>query len=354
MMTNMARSIELGVEFWNDSCHLGELADAVANGAVGATSNPVIVFAAVKSDQETWLPVLDRLIGDHPDDTEDILAWRLIGEVGARAAAILEPVHARTKGAKGYLSVQVNPKFYGSTRLMVEHGRDLAALAPNIAIKCPATAEGVAAMEQLTALGININATVSFTVAQALAVAEAVERGLDVAEKSGVDMATMHPYVTIMSGRVFDQCKRERDALGTPLDEETLGWSGIAVFKRAWELYQEREYRSTLLCAAYRSQLQWSELVGPAVIQSIPHPWWTGFNAAEVDVARTIDTPVDPKILASLTEHSADFRRAYEPDGLEPRDFVRYGGAYHTLHQFLGGYADYLAFIRGRMLQQLG
>ena len=62
---------------------------------------------------------------------------------------------------------------------MVEHGSILAAVAPNVAIKVPATAAGLKAAEELVAAGINVNATVSFTVPQAVAVAEAFERGLD-------------------------------------------------------------------------------------------------------------------------------------------------------------------------------
>ncbi len=52
-------------------------------------------------------------------------------------------------------------------------------LAPNIQVKIPATAAGIVAIEEATRLGVNINATVSFTLPQAIAVAEAVERGLE-------------------------------------------------------------------------------------------------------------------------------------------------------------------------------
>ena len=64
------------------------------------------------------------------------------------------------------------------TRL-VEQGLRFASLAPNMQVKVPATRAGIAAIEELTAQGVSINATVCFTVPQALAVAEAVERGLE-------------------------------------------------------------------------------------------------------------------------------------------------------------------------------
>ena len=50
---------EYPTEYWNDSCSVVELQEAVDNGAVGATSNPVIVYTVVKQEPKTWQPVLD-------------------------------------------------------------------------------------------------------------------------------------------------------------------------------------------------------------------------------------------------------------------------------------------------------
>ena len=157
----MRLTILRGAEFWNDSCALHELKDAVDHGATGATSNPVIVFSVVKSDPKTWNPVLDAIVRAHETATEDEIAWLLIEEMGRQAAAVLEPVHGQTKGRQGFLSMQVSPKFYGDATRMIEHGRALAALARNIAIKVPSTAAGVQAAEELLAAGINVNATVT-------------------------------------------------------------------------------------------------------------------------------------------------------------------------------------------------
>ncbi len=135
--SRMRLTVSKGAEFWNDSCSLSELKDAVDHGATGATSNPVIVAAVVKADPKTWTPVLDALIRAHETATEDEIAWLLIEEIGRQAASILAPVHARTQGGQGYLSMQVSPKFHANAERMIEHGRALAALAPNIASKVP-------------------------------------------------------------------------------------------------------------------------------------------------------------------------------------------------------------------------
>ena len=206
--SRMAQMTALGADWWNDSGVPSELGEAVSLGAVGGTSNPVIVSQAARTNPQLCVPILDRLIRDHPWDTEDEIAWKLIHELGRASARQLLPVYEATKGAKGFLSMQVNPKFYPNPEQMVTQAVQLAALAPNIAIKAPANAAGIAAMEEMTARGIRVNATVSFSVAQALAVSLALERGLRRARAVGLDADAIRPYITIMIGRVDDHLKR--------------------------------------------------------------------------------------------------------------------------------------------------
>jgi transaldolase len=349
--TKMRLTTERGADFWNDSCALNELGEAVRNGAVGATSNPVIVMTAVKADPGTWTPVIDELALSLPESGEEEIAWKVIETIGKRAAALLEPVYRETGGRKGFLSMQVNPKLYRSAARMLEHGRTLAALAPNIAIKVPATPAGIAAGVELVASGINVNATVSFTLPQALSVAEAFEGALDRAKAAGVDMQKLHPYVTLMVGRLDDLLQRALAKESVSIDPGYLHWAGIAVFKKARGIFRQRGYRSTLLAAAYRHHLHWSELIGPGVVLSMPYAWWKQFEASDIEVAETLDRPVEPRIVDALYARFKDFRRAYDENGLAPDEFLRYGATLHTLNQFIGGYQDLLAIVRERMLR---
>lgn len=348
--SRMRLTVQKGAEFWNDSCALGELRDAVEHGATGATSNPVIVSAAVKADLKTWTPVLDAIIANHGTASEDEVAWLLIEEMGRQAASILEPVHLETKGLQGFLSMQVSPKHYNNAARMIEHGRTLAAIAPNIAIKVPSTAAGVQAAEELVASGINVNATVSFTVSQAMAVAEAFERGLDRAAKTGADMRTLHPYMTLMVGRLDDLLQRVAAKEQIAIDPGYLAWAGIAVFKRAHALFIERGFRSRLLVAAYRHHLHWSQLIGSGILHTMPYPWWKQFEASDIEVEDTLHKPVNPEIVATLQKKFKDFNLAYDEGALKPEQFVSFGATVHTLQQFLGGYQDLLGLVRDRML----
>lgn len=348
--SRMTQMTALGADWWNDSGVPAELAEAVGLGATGGTSNPVIVYQTVKANPDLCLPPLDKLIADHPHATEDELTWKLIAVLGRESARKLLPVFEATKGAKGYLSMQVNPKYYTSKDHMVAHATELAALAPNIAIKAPATETGIAAMEEMTARGIRINATVSFSVAQALAMSAALARGLKRATAAGLNADAIRPYITLMIGRVDDQLKRvvERDKLAvTP---GIVDWAGIAVFKHAHRLFKSRGLPGTLLAAAYRHEGHWSQIIGREVLQTVPYNWWTKFDVSATVPSLTLETPVDGAILAELRAKFPDFLRAHDEEGMKPAEFIRYGATLHTLHQFLGGYADLLALVRGRMI----
>jgi transaldolase len=264
---------------------------------------------------------------------------------------VLEPVYRETRGAKGFLSMQVNPKLYRSSARMAEHGRRLAQVAENVAIKVPAIPAGIAAGAELVAAGINVNATVSFTLPQALVVAEAFEKALDQAQARGFDRSRLHPYVTLMVGRLDDHLQRVLTKEAVSIDPGYLHWAGIAVFKKARCLFRERGYRSTLLAAAYRHHLHWSQLIGRGVILSMPYAWWKQFEASDVEVEETLDRPVEPRILDALYGRFADFRRAYDEGALAPEEFASYGASVHTLNQFISGYHDLLAFVRERMLR---
>jgi transaldolase len=348
--SRMQQMTALGADWWNDSGAPHELAEAVGLGAVGGTSNPVIVSQAVKANPTLCNPVIDRLLAECPHDTEDDIAWKLIHTLARESAAKLKPVYDATKGAKGFLSVQISPKFYPNKELMISQAVQLAGLAPNIAIKAPATEAGIAAMEEMTARGIRINATVSFTVPQALAVSAAIARGLKRAWAAGHDADRIRPYITLMIGRVDDQLKRVAEAQKIAVTPGVIEWAGIAVFKRAHRIFKERALPGTLLAAAYRHEGHWSQIIGREVLQTVPYAWWTKFNTSSTEPKLTLETPVDAAIIAELRAKFPDFVRAYDEDGMKPSEFIRYGATVHTLNQFLGGYADLLAQVRARML----
>jgi transaldolase len=132
---------------------------------------------------------------------------------------------------------------------------------------------------------------------------------------------------------------------GILLRDDAAEWAGIAVFKRAYPLFQERGYRARLLAAAYRNTLHWTELVGGDVTLTMPFVWQQKFDASGLEPSPRIDEPVDPAILSSLLEIT-DFRRAYEPDGMTPAEFESFGPSARTLRAFIKSYHDLQGAIR--------
>jgi transaldolase len=337
-------------DYWNDSCSIDELSYAIRNGAVGATTNPSIVLNVLKKEFAAWKAPLNRLITDNPTWNEEQVAWSLIEEMGLKGAALMMPIFEREQGKKGRLSMQTNPAYYRNSRALVEQAVHFNSLAPNIQVKIPVTAAGIEAFEEATYRGVTINATVSFTVPQAIAVAEAVERGLRRREAEGKPTADIHPACTIMVGRLDDWMKVVAAREGILLTPGYADWAGVAAFKKAYRLYRERGYRTRLLSAAYRNHLHWSEFIGGDVILTIPYDWQVLFNKSHVEVKERMDNPVDPKIIDELYALVPDFRRAYDEDGMTAQEFDVFGATARTLRTFCDHYHELLGIVRDAMI----
>lgn len=335
---------------WNDSASLKELTYSVEHGAVGATCNPVIAMEMLRKELHLWKDRIHELIQQMPEATETQIGWRVVEEMSVQGAELLKPIFDEHKGRNGRLSIQTDPHFYRDPKAIVEQAMRFSALAPNMIVKIPVTQSGVEALEEATYRGVSINATVSFTLPQSIAVAEAVERGLRRREKEGKDIASMGPVCTIMVGRLDDWLKVVADKENITTNPGYLDWAGVAVFKKTYQIFRERGYRIRLLSAAFRNHLHWSEFIGGDVVISPPYKWQLRYNASDVEIVPRISTPVDPKIVDDLLKKFADFERAYNEDGLSVREFDSFPATRRTLRQFIGACHDLSAFIRDFMI----
>ncbi|MCH8098295.1 MAG: transaldolase [Proteobacteria bacterium] len=341
-------------DLWNDSCSIAELSSAIEHGAVGATANPVIVGQVLNKELELWEPCIEKLIAEYPTATEDEIAWKLTEEMSVKAAGLLRPIFDREKGKNGRLSIQTNPQYFRNADLIVAQAVHFDALAPNMIVKIPVTEAGVGAIEEATWRGISINATVCFSVPQAVAVAEAVERGLERRRKAGEDISRMGPVCTIMVGRLDDWLKEVANRQDIVTDPAHLDWAGVAVMKKAYRLFRERGYTARLLSAATRHHRHWSEFIGADMVVTLTPQWQRRLNASDIEVVPRIDDPVDPEIVDGLLDKFADFGRAYEEQGLAPGEFDGFGPTRKTLYGFTGACQDLVRVIRGYLLPGVG
>jgi transaldolase len=332
-------------DIWNDSCAVDELSYAMSYGAVGATANPTIVVDVWKKEPALWRERVRSLAQQEPARTEIDLAWAIVGEMSVRGARLLEPAFERHGGRQGRLSVQTNPTLYRTPERMLAQALEFIELAPNIIVKFPATEAGIGAIEEATFRGVSVNVTVCFTVPQAVAAAEAIDRGLARREVDGLATDRMGPVVTLMMGRIEDWLRVQVDRFGLIADPDALPWSGVAIFKRAYRLFQERGYRARLLGAAIRHHYHWSELIGGDVVITLPASWQRRFNESTVEVRPRIDDPVDPDVVDELRSRFPDFVRAYEPDGLSVAEFDTFPATARTLRTFIASYHDLLHLV---------
>lgn len=332
---------------WNDSADPLELKEALTWGIVGATCNPVIALSAIKADKDYWVGRIKEYAKAHPSETDDQIGWAMVKELSLNAAKILEPEFDKYNGRNGRLSIQTDPRNFRDSTALSNQAIEFSKLAKNIIVKIPVTSEAIGAFEEATYRGVSLNATVSFSVAQTIAVAEAIERGLKRREAEGLDISQMGPVCTIMVGRVDDWVKVSAEKIGAKINPEAMEWAGVAVFKNAHKIYKERGYRTRLLAAAFRNDMHWSQLIGADAVISPPYSWQVKINSAAVmPNPNSIDEPVAPEILNALLDNLPEFRKMYDADGLKVEEFTNFGATLRTLRGFLQSVNDLESFVR--------
>lgn len=337
-------------DVWNDSCAVDELEYALSYGAVGATCNPTIVVDVWNRDAPKWRARAAALGQEAPRATVTDIAWWVMEEMSVTGARLLEPVFEEQAGRQGRLSMQTDPTLYRTPAAIVDQAVHFAGLAPNIIVKIPASAAGIEAIEEATYRGVSVNVTVSFTTAQCIVAAEAIERGLRRRDAEGLDTRRMGPVVTLMAGRVEDWLRVLVERDGLIVDPDALPWSGIAVFKRTYQEFQQRAFRARLLCAAIRHHYHWSELIGGDVVLALPSAWQKRFNASDIEVRARIDDPVEARFVDDLRRHLPDFARAFEPDGLSVAEFDSFGPTARTLRAFIASRQELIRLVTDALI----
>jgi len=227
--------------------------------------------------------------------------------------------------------VQVNPSDAAHKEAMISMARRFSALAPNIAVKLPATFAGLDALESCAAEGITTTATVSFSVAQAVAIAERFRAGLARARAAGLKEGRC--FAVIMVGRLeqylADICADRPCAAAS----QDIGLAGIAVAARALDVYRARGYEASLLFAALRETRHVTAFAGAEAVLSISPRTQKALLAEDPPREEGFRERVAGEAIERLLG-IGEFRKAYQPDGLAPEEFMAWGLVQRTLVQF--------------------
>ena len=315
--------------WWHDSADPIELKRGLERGAVGVTTNPVLAGAAVKNNRERWATAIERAQAQAATPEQQAEALTLVA--ASDAAESLLPVYETSRASSGWVCAQVNPARAGDRACMTAMARRFHAWAPNIAVKLPATAAGLDVLEDCVAEGMTCAATVSFTVPQAIAIAERHRRGIARAVENGIQPGRC--FAVIMIGRLDDYLREIAHDRRSAATESDICQAGLAVSKRAYSIYKKRGYAAVLLVAALRGSYHLSELAGASLVMSIHPAYQEAFLTEDLAREPRIDSAIADVVLSRLRE-LPEFVRAYEPDGMTPAEFIEYGLTQRTLSQF--------------------
>ncbi len=314
--------------WWHDSAIPDEINAALKLGAEGVTTNPVLTFKSFQAAPEFWKAKVDAV----PQTLEfEERAEALLKLVATYAAGQCRGIYDKTGGKQGYALGQLNPSRAGDADAMLKQARRIHSWAENIMIKLPATRAGVEVVENLAAECIPICATINVSVAQAVAVGEAYERGAKKAEAAGKKPPQC--LVVQQVGRLDDYIRDLAKDGKTNVREEDVIQAGLAMAKRTYQIFQEKKFRSIIMPAGLRGAYHITELAGGAITFSI-HPRVQKM-VLDADLKREprMDKPIDKGTLDRLLQLE-EFRKAYEPDGLAPGQFIAFGVVQKLLSQF--------------------
>jgi transaldolase len=196
----------------------------------GLTSNPTIFDHAMKhgSAYDEDIRQLAR-----KGLADEKLFFELAREDLTRAADLFRPVHERTAGVDGWVSLEVSPRLAYDTQSTLAEARDLHARAarPNLFIKIPGTKEGLPAIESAIFAGVPINVTLLFSPEQYVAAAEAWLRGIERRIEAGLSPDVPSVASIFLSRWDVATAEKVPQALRNRL--------GLAIGRRAYRAYCE-------------------------------------------------------------------------------------------------------------------
>jgi transaldolase len=196
----------------------------------GLTSNPTIFDHAIKNSATYDAAIQQKVSAGKTGQT---LFFEIALEDITRAAALFRPVHDRTAGVDGWVSLEVSPLLAYDTASSLASAKSLHAAAgqPNLFIKIPGTREGLPAIEEATFAGIPVNITLLFSREQYLAAADAYLRGVERRIERGLSPVVGSVTSLFISRWDVAVSGKAPDALRDQL--------GIAIAQRTYKAYRE-------------------------------------------------------------------------------------------------------------------
>ncbi|MXZ77558.1 MAG: transaldolase [Acidimicrobiia bacterium] len=297
----------------------GELSRWVERGVRGLTSNPSIFQKAMTSGDE-YDEQFSRLLAEGMSVADAY--WELVLTDISGALDALAPVHEESDGIDGFVSVEVDPKLARDTDSTLAAARALNQRVDrsNLYVKIPGTAEGLPAIQAMTAEGRSVNVTLLFSLSRYADVIEAYLCGLEECEG---DLSTVSGVASFFISRTDTEVDRRLEAIGTPEALALRGQTAVAQGQVAYQIFNQKFSgpRWEALTArgarvqrplwaststknpAYPDTLYVDQLIGPDTVNTLPDATLEAF-LGHGELARTVDA--DPASAQAVLDRVTD------------------------------------------------
>jgi len=246
----LLRLQDCGQSIWLDFIRRGMLESGELqtlideDGLRGVTVNPSILDKAIRQTDD-YREAIEELVAQGKTARE--MYETLAIEDVQRAADLFRPLYDESQGRHGFVSLEVSPHLAYDTQGTIEQVRYLWSELdrPNVMIKVPGTEEGLPAIEQLTADGINVNVTLLFGLPRYQEVADAYISGLETRLSAGEPVDRIASVASFFLSRItvlVDPMLEEMIEAGGPQAEKAArvrGETAIASAKLAYQIYQQ-------------------------------------------------------------------------------------------------------------------
>lgn len=309
---------ECGQAPWLDSLSRDALADGslaalIARGVRGVTSNPSIFEKSITSSSR-YDDDIAALSAN--GSTVDDAYWSLVMDDIQAAADLFADLHRESGGSDGFVSVEIDPRLADETPAQISAGKEMFQRAnrPNVMIKVPATAAGVPVIEELLAVGVNVNVTLIFGLPRYAEVLNAWKRGLARAASAG--LPAPHSVGSFFVSRVDTEVDKRLEAIGS---DAALALRGKVAVAQAQVAYAD--FRAFVASDAplplqrplwaststknpdYPELLYVDNLIGPDTINTLPLPTLEVLDDHGT-IAQTVDR--DPEAARGILQAAED------------------------------------------------
>jgi transaldolase len=256
---------QLGQSIWLDDIHRGMLnnGDFQAyidnDGVSGVTSNPAILKKAILDHDDYDAAI--ALLAKKNTDTETAYEDLVISDL-QKAADLLRPAYEVSRGNDGFVSMEVSPHYAHDTEKTVNEGKRLWSLLerPNVLIKVPSTIEGLPAIRTLIADGVNVNATLLFSVSRYREVAKAYIAGISDRLKLDLSVDNIASVASFFLSRIDVLVDKKLSSLGR--HDDLQGKTAIAASRLAFQdwkrLFSGSQWQLLADAGAQPQRLLWA------------------------------------------------------------------------------------------------